>query len=79
MRLLILTLLSLFTILVSGHARIKIPPPLDAPAEDPTGNAYNAPLAASGSEFPCKNLHKKAGVDKTPKQSWRAGFPALFE
>lgn len=79
MRLLTFTLLSLFIILVSGHARIKVPKPFNAPPEDPTGNAYNAPLSSTGSQFPCKNLHKQSGVDKTPTQSWLAGSVGLFE
>lgn len=79
MRLLTFTLLSFFTVLVAGHARIKIPKPLNAPAEDPSGNAYNAPLSASGSDFPCKNLHTQTGIDKTPTQSWAAGSVGLFE
>ncbi|KAL0636935.1 hypothetical protein Q9L58_004037 [Maublancomyces gigas] len=79
MRLLTFTFLSLLTALVSGHARIKTPKPLNAPAEDPTGNAYNAPLSATGSDFPCKNLHTQSGIDKTPTESWIAGSVALFE
>lgn len=79
MRLLTFAVLSLSTSLVAGHARISKPKPLDAPPENPSGNAYNAPLAPDGSEFPCKNLHKKAGVDKTPTESWRAGSVGLFE
>lgn len=79
MRPLTLTLLSLLTVLVAGHARIKIPRPLNAPAENPSGNAYNAPLAPDGSHFPCNHLHTQPGVDQTPTQSWSAGSIGLFE
>ncbi|RPB15494.1 hypothetical protein P167DRAFT_465855, partial [Morchella conica CCBAS932] len=79
MRFLAILLLSISASLVSGHARIKSPKPLDAPVEDPTGNAYNAPLNPDGSDFPCKQLHKKAGVDMTPTESWAAGSSASFE
>lgn len=64
---------------VSGHARIRRPTPLDAPAEDPSGNSYNAPLDHLGSEFPCKNLHLKTDVDRTPTQVWQAGQMGMFE
>ncbi|RPA93902.1 hypothetical protein L873DRAFT_1703333, partial [Choiromyces venosus 120613-1] len=65
---------------VSAHVRIKTPPPLGGPtATDASGNAYNSPLSSTGSDFPCKGLHLKAGVDKTPKVSWAAGSRAFFE
>lgn len=75
---LLLPFLSILT-LAAAHARIKTPIPLNAPPEDPTGNAYNAPLSATGSDFPCKNLHTAANIAKTPLQSWTAGSPAFFE
>ena len=65
--------------LISGHARIKHPRPLAAAPENPGGNYYNWPLSADGRDFPCKGLHKKAGVDKTPTEVWKAGLPARFE
>ncbi|PUU75227.1 hypothetical protein B9Z19DRAFT_995570, partial [Tuber borchii] len=65
---------------VSAHARMKTPPPLDGPAAtDATGNAYNGPLSGTGADFPCKGLHLKPSVDKTPKATWAAGSPAFFE
>lgn len=72
-------LLALFSIVVSGHARIRIPKPLGAPPENPSGNTYNAPLDHLGSEFPCKGLHLKPGIDKTPTQVWQAGEVGMFE
>ena len=64
---------------VMGHARIKHPRPLAAPDDSPAGNYYNAPLRPDGSEFPCKGLHKKAGVNKNPTETWRAGEMTRFE
>jgi len=78
----LLLLLSFFSILVSaaGHARLKHPKPLAAPPETPAGNVYyNWPLKADGSDFPCKGLHKKAGVDKTPTETWVPGQMTRFE
>ncbi len=74
----ILSLLS-FISLVIGHARIKYPRPLAAAVDSPTGNYYNSPLRADGSDFPCKGLHKAAGVDKTPTEKWQPGQQARFE
>ena len=65
--------------LVAGHARIKHPRPLSAAPDSPSGNYYNNPLRPDGSEFPCKGLHKRAGVDKTPTETWRAGEETRFE
>ncbi|CAF3707775.1 unnamed protein product [Rotaria sp. Silwood1] len=59
---------------VIADARIKHPRPLAAP-----GNYYNSPLRPDGSDFPCKRLHKSAGVDKTPVETWQAGQQARFE
>ena len=65
---------------VTGHARLKHPKPLAAPPETPAGNVYyNWPLKADGSDFPCKGLHKKAGVDKTPTETWEPGKMTRFE
>jgi hypothetical protein len=64
---------------VFGHARIQHPRPLAAAVENPGGNHYNSPLRADGSDFPCKGLHKKAGVDLTPTETWQAGQQARFE
>jgi len=65
---------------VSGHVRMKTPAPLDGPvATDASGNAYNSPLSGTGADFPCKGLHLKPSVDKTPKATWAAGSPAFFE
>lgn len=68
-----------FISLVVGHARIKHPRPLAAPDDSPSGNYYNAPLRPDGSEFPCKGLHKKAGVNKNPTETWEAGKETRFE
>ncbi|KAI5853536.1 hypothetical protein BZA05DRAFT_320918, partial [Tricharina praecox] len=65
--------------LVSAHARIKYPPPIGAPAEAPEANAYNAPLAADGSQFPCKGLHKSALLSTSATTKWTAGESAYFE
>lgn len=77
-----LIIFSLVSIVVSvtGHARLKHPKPLAAPPETPAGNVYyNWPLKADGSDFPCKGLHKKAGVDKTPTETWEPGKMTRFE
>jgi hypothetical protein len=65
---------------VSGHGRIKYPPPLGSPAESTAGNAYNSPLSPSGSDFPCKKLH----LDQTTyadsyTTKWKAGSQVHFE
>ncbi|KAF8541445.1 hypothetical protein BDD12DRAFT_501966 [Trichophaea hybrida] len=65
--------------LVSAHARIKYPTPIDAPSQDPSGNAYNAPLKADGSQFPCKGLHKSVNLSTVSKTNWQAGSNAYFE
>lgn len=65
--------------LVGGHARIKYPKPLAAAPENPGGNYYNNPLRADGSEFPCKGLHKRADIDKSPTATWEAGQQTYFE
>lgn len=65
--------------MVNGHARIRYPKPLGAAVESPGGNYYNNPLRPDGSDFPCKGLHKKAGVDKTPTATWQPGQEAYFE
>lgn len=75
----LLFLLPTISSLVSGHARIRRPKPLGAPVENPSGNFYNAPLDHLGSEFPCKNLHMKPDIDKTPTQVWQAGQVGMFE
>ena len=64
---------------VAAHARLKHPRPLAAPAESPSGNGYNGPLRPDGSNFPCKGLHKKAGVSRTPSEVWQAGQDERFE
>jgi hypothetical protein len=61
--------------LVAAHARIKFPIPL-SDASNPIDYRYNAPLAADGSEFPCKGLHKKLNG---PITTFRAGRKAHFE
>ncbi|CAF4176298.1 unnamed protein product, partial [Rotaria magnacalcarata] len=53
--------------------------PLAAPVETPAGNHYNGPLRPDGSDFPCKGLHKRADVDKTPSVTWKAGQQTYFE
>lgn len=64
---------SLFIALVAAHARLQYPPPIDGPAgTDPSGNYYNSPLAADGSDFPCKNKHKSI-TSTTPVTTWAAG------
>lgn len=64
--------------LVSGHARIRQPTPLGYDTTPQlTGNAYNAPLAYDGSDFPCKGLIGK--VDMTPTAKWQAGGKGMFE
>ena len=65
----------------SAHARIRRPIPLAAVPENPSGNEYNKPLRIQGNEnpFPCKNLHKKPGVNKSPTEVWQAGRIARFE
>ncbi|CAF0832879.1 unnamed protein product [Adineta steineri] len=68
-----------FISVAMGHARMKYPRPLAAPADSPAGNYYNAPLRPDGSEFPCKNLHKKADVNKNPTETWQPGQQARFE
>lgn len=73
--LLFLSLLSL----TNAHARLKSPKPLAAAPESPAGNYYNEPLRADGSQFPCKGLHKRADVSKTPTEVWQAGRIARFE
>ena len=72
-------LLLTFISVVTGHLRIKLPKPLAAAPENPSGNYYNAPLRADGSEFPCKGLHKRPDVDRTPTETWQAGQQARFE
>ena len=72
-------LLLTFTSVVTGHLRIRLPRPLAAAPENPGGNYYNAPLSADGSQFPCKGLHKRSDVDKTPTETWQAGQQARFE
>ncbi|CAF1182306.1 unnamed protein product [Rotaria magnacalcarata] len=62
-----------------AHARIKYPRPLAAPTDGAGGNFYNEPLKPDGRDFPCKGLHKKAGVSKTPTTTWTAGQEAYFE
>ncbi|CAM4831415.1 unnamed protein product [Rotaria magnacalcarata] len=74
----VLSLLSLIS-LVTAHARIRYPRPLAAPVETPAGNHYNGPLRPDGSDFPCKGLHKRADVDKTPSVTWKAGQQTYFE
>lgn len=68
-----------FLAAVTAHARIRYPKPLGAPVETPAGNYYNGPLRADGSEFPCKGLHKRSDIDKTPTVTWKAGQEAYFE
>ena len=68
-----------FVSVVIGHARIKHPRPLAAAVDSPAGNYYNGPLRSDGGDFPCKGLHKKAGVDKTPTETWQAGEQTRFE
>ena len=65
----------------SAHARIRRPIPLAAVPENPSGNEYNKPLRIQGNAFPfpCKNLHKKPGVNKAPTEVWQAGRMARFE
>ncbi|KAI5804540.1 extracellular protein, partial [Geopyxis carbonaria] len=72
-------LLAVLAVGANAHARIKYPPPLGAPVDGPAGNAYNAPLAADGSQFPCKGLHTAATTDKKPTATWAAGSGAHFE
>lgn len=74
----LLSLLSCIA-LTAAHARIKLPKPLAAAPEDPSGNHYNWPLSPDGSQFPCKGLHKRTGVSKIPSEVWRAGQIARFE
>jgi hypothetical protein len=64
-----------------AHGRIKYPRPINAPPDTPDGNAYNAPLKADGSEFPCKNLHKTISLydPALKKTKWQAGQPTYFE
>jgi hypothetical protein len=73
-----LALLSLISMVV-GHVRIKHPRPLAAAVDSPAGNYYNSPLRPDGSDFPCKGLHKKAGVDKASTETWQAGQQTRFE
>ncbi len=75
------TVVALFSFisLVVGHVRIKYPRPLAAPVDSPAGNYYNNPLRPDGSDFPCKGLHKQAGVAKTPTATWQAGQQTRFE
>jgi hypothetical protein len=79
MRFAIVLLLLSFVSLIVAHARIKHPKPLGAPVESPGGNHYNEPLRPDGSQFPCKGLHKKAGMNKTPSETWQPGEDARFE
>lgn len=72
-------LVLLLPTLVSAHARIRLPKPLGAPPENPSGNFYNAPLDHLGSEFPCKNLHLNPSIDRTPTATWQAGQLGMFE
>ncbi len=70
-----------FILSISAHARIRRPIPLAAVPENPSGNEYNKPLRIQGNEFPfpCKNLHKKTGVNKAPTEFWQAGRMGRFE
>jgi len=70
-----------FILSISAHARIRRPIPLAAVPENPSGNEYNKPLRIQGNEFPfpCKNLHKKTGVNKAPTEVWQAGRMGRFE
>ncbi len=68
-----------FISLVVGHSRIRRPIPLAAAVENPSGNYYNSPLRPDGSDFPCKGLHKRAGVDMTPTETWQPGQQTRFE
>jgi hypothetical protein len=72
---------SLFLLIsmAAGHVRMKHPRPLAAPVDSPAGNYYNSPLRPDGSDFPCKGLHKNAGIDKTPKETWQPGQQTRFE
>lgn len=72
-------LVLLLPTLVCAHARIRLPKPLGAPPENPSGNSYNAPLDHLGSEFPCKNLHLNPSIDRTPTATWQAGQLGMFE
>ena len=71
--------LLVFIASVDAHARLKHPRPLAATVDLPIGNTYNPPLRPDGSEFPCKGLHKKAGVSQIPTEVWLAGQSARFE
>jgi DNA-directed RNA polymerase len=75
------TVLALFCLIsfVVGHVRIRRPIPLAAAVENPGGNYYNNPLRSDGSDFPCKGLHKRADVSKTPTETLQAGQQARFE
>ena len=73
----VLSWLVLQSALVAGHARIRYPTPFDAPPETPAGNAYNVPLKADGSDFPCKGLHKSATAVQPTE--WTAGSETYFE
>ena len=72
-------LLLTFMSVVTGHLRMKLPRPIAAAPENPSGNYYNAPLSADGNQFPCKGLHKGPDVGKTPTETWQAGDQARFE
>lgn len=75
------TVFSLLTlvVVVTAHARIKYPRPFAAPTDGAGGNYYNEPLKADGRDFPCKGLHKNAGVNKNPTATWKAGEETYFE
>lgn len=75
----ILSFLLSSTVYVHSHARIKHPRPLAAAPENPSGNYYNDPLRADGSQFPCKGLNTRADVIRTPSEVWKAGELARFE
>lgn len=79
MHLVQVTAIFVLVAVIAGHARIKYPRPLGASPDNPDGNYYNGPLSPDGSQFPCKGLHKKGGVDKTPTAVWEAGKQAYFE
>jgi hypothetical protein len=62
--------------LASAHARVKFPTPLGNSGD----NAYNAPLAADGSDFPCKLQHIHPSYASAPAAAdWAAGSKAYFE
>ncbi|KAI5792495.1 hypothetical protein DFH27DRAFT_474548, partial [Peziza echinospora] len=63
---------------VSGHARIAKPVPLGY-GKLINGNAYNRPLNYDGSDFPCKGLIDKQGVNMATVATWEAGKTASFE